>query len=298
MVTNLESCGDGVVQAMEECDDGNLINTDACTTSCAAASCGDGYTWGGNEECDDGNQDNTDACTTSCEAATCGDGYIWIGNESCDDANLDNIDACTNSCAEATCGDGFVWAGNEECDDGNLDNNDGCTPGCLYEYRFVFVSSMMYTGDMGGLVGADLECQQLADDAGVPGIFMAWLSPSLNSDPDDRFTHSNKPYTRVDGVIVADNWNDLTDGTLDNPINLTELGGPAPLGNADCVGVPVWTGTNQFGMFQNYNWTCSGYTSNNGDGAWGRADSTTSSWTQWCAGGPCNSLAPIYCFEQ
>lgn len=70
-----ESCGDGVVDAGEECDDGNMVNDDACTNMCALASCGDGLVQAG-ESCDDGNMDNTDACTTMCQDATCGDGFV------------------------------------------------------------------------------------------------------------------------------------------------------------------------------------------------------------------------------
>ena len=41
----LASCGDGIVQTgVEACDDGNNIDTDACTNSCEAATCGDGIT--------------------------------------------------------------------------------------------------------------------------------------------------------------------------------------------------------------------------------------------------------------
>ncbi len=37
-----EGCGNGVREAGEECDDGNLSDTDACTSECLRARCGDG----------------------------------------------------------------------------------------------------------------------------------------------------------------------------------------------------------------------------------------------------------------
>ncbi|MEZ4449127.1 MAG: DUF4215 domain-containing protein [Nannocystaceae bacterium] len=47
---------DGQVQAgVEECDDGNAVDTDACLSTCVAAKCGDGQVQEGVEECDDGN---------------------------------------------------------------------------------------------------------------------------------------------------------------------------------------------------------------------------------------------------
>ena len=37
----------------------------------------------------------------------------------------------------------------------------------------------------------------------------------------DRFTPSPGPYVRVDGVRVADDWQDLVDGELNAPINVS-----------------------------------------------------------------------------
>ncbi len=60
-------CGDGIDNdPAEECDDGNLVNTDGCTTACLVARCGDGLLYsvaGVPEECDDGNAVSGDGCT-------------------------------------------------------------------------------------------------------------------------------------------------------------------------------------------------------------------------------------------
>jgi cysteine-rich repeat protein len=57
------TCGDGVLGAGEECDQGPA-NSDqgACTTTCALAVCGDGLVHAGVEVCDDGNQTPGDGC--------------------------------------------------------------------------------------------------------------------------------------------------------------------------------------------------------------------------------------------
>src|SRR5262249_4569774 len=68
------------------------------------AVCGNGVLDLG-EACDDGNTDDTDACTSECEAATCGDGFVQAGVEACDDGNEFNDDACTNDCTPPVCGD-------------------------------------------------------------------------------------------------------------------------------------------------------------------------------------------------
>jgi cysteine-rich repeat protein len=123
-------CGDGLLDDKEQsagyCDDGNQLNTDACTNACAVAACGDGYTQAG-EACDDGNQDNTDSCTTTCAAAACGDGYTQAG-EACDDGNQSNTDACTNACELAACGDGYTQDGVEACDGGGYIGSVECGP--------------------------------------------------------------------------------------------------------------------------------------------------------------------------
>jgi cysteine-rich repeat protein len=71
----LPRCGDGITDTGEECDDANLVETDACSSVCELPRCGDGFRQG-TEECDDGNDENTDACTTSCVATRCGDGLV------------------------------------------------------------------------------------------------------------------------------------------------------------------------------------------------------------------------------
>lgn len=60
-------CGNEKVEGDEECDDGNLDNTDSCLNTCLDASCGDGYLWSGVEECDDGNTVSGDGCSSSCK---------------------------------------------------------------------------------------------------------------------------------------------------------------------------------------------------------------------------------------
>jgi len=59
-------CGNSIVELGETCDDGNTINTDACTNVCANAICGDNAIRTGIETCDDGNTVNGDGCSSSC----------------------------------------------------------------------------------------------------------------------------------------------------------------------------------------------------------------------------------------
>ncbi len=131
----LPVCGDGFLKAgFEDCDDGNGDDTDDCTSACEVAICGDGFVHAGVEECDDDNNANDDDCTTACEISICGDGVQAGTDEQCDDGNADNTDACTSTCQNAACGDGFLQAGVEQCDDGNNSNTDACPGSCVPAY--------------------------------------------------------------------------------------------------------------------------------------------------------------------
>jgi cysteine-rich repeat protein len=131
------TCGDGMLDAGEECDDGNLVDEDACRNTCVKASCGDGVIEAGVEACDDGNQADDDACRNTCVAAACGDSVIQVGVEVCDDGAMNgSYDHCAADCSKPgpTCGDSVIDAiGEETCDDGNKVDGDGCSATCKGE---------------------------------------------------------------------------------------------------------------------------------------------------------------------
>jgi len=97
-------CPNNVREGAELCDDGNMIDTDACKNDCtfgaAGPYCGDGMMNGG-EACDDGNVISGDGCEADCtvsvaapSSTTCGDG-IRQGAEECDDATGTCAPDCT-----------------------------------------------------------------------------------------------------------------------------------------------------------------------------------------------------------
>lgn len=65
------TCGDGVQQSGEECDDGNTDSCDGCSAACANEGCGNGVVEC-TEECDEGAANGRDdgACTATCERRT------------------------------------------------------------------------------------------------------------------------------------------------------------------------------------------------------------------------------------
>jgi hypothetical protein len=292
------ACGNGSIEGGETCDGANLGGADCvsvgfenglldCGLDCqfdtsGCGLCGNGVA-DGTELCD-GADGGVETCVTQ--------GYD-SGSLACMPGVCDTYDF--SGCG--TCGNG-IPDGSEDCDDANMIDDDACPNNCQFPQRIVFVSSVMFTGDMGGLLGADAECQALAGAAGLGGTYMAWLSDDMES-PATRMVQSAEPYVRVDGVQVAPNWAGLIDGVLDAPINVTELGGAPPIGNTSCAGggfPTVWTSTASNATSQGS--ACGNFASILGSGRWGRADVTDGSWTSWCVGGTCDWLSPIYCVQQ
>jgi cysteine-rich repeat protein len=62
------SCGNGLVEPGETCDDGNGAAGDGCRATCQTERCGDGVVDTA-EQCDDGNLADGDLCTAGCQIA-------------------------------------------------------------------------------------------------------------------------------------------------------------------------------------------------------------------------------------
>ena len=69
-LTPAGDCGNGVVEAGEQCDDGNLVAGDGCSASCRLEVCGNGIRDAG-EQCDDGNTVSGDGCSAGCRLEGC-----------------------------------------------------------------------------------------------------------------------------------------------------------------------------------------------------------------------------------
>ncbi len=114
------------------------IPFNSCGIGGAQAACGDGNVDAG-EQCDDGNNANGDGCSSTCQTEVpqpiCGNSVVEAG-EACDDGNTANGDGCSSTCQieVPVCGNGFLEAG-EACDDGNNANGDGCSAICEIEVQ-------------------------------------------------------------------------------------------------------------------------------------------------------------------
>ncbi|MDP9001329.1 MAG: DUF4215 domain-containing protein [Myxococcota bacterium] len=128
---NAEVCGNGVVAGTEQCDDGNTVSGDGCSSTCMLEA---GWT------CPVAGQ-------TCKHIKFCGNGILDLV-EQCDDGNMVSGDGCSATCkvepnfvcptpgqpcvSTVKCGDGKVQ-GNETCDDGNTLPGDGCSATCQVE---------------------------------------------------------------------------------------------------------------------------------------------------------------------
>lgn len=141
--------------------------------------------------------------------------------------------------------------------------------------KVVFVTDTISKGNLGGLNGADAICQQEANAAGWSGDFRAWLSDSTTSAA-ERLTQSTEPYFLPNARRVADNWSDLTDGSLQTAINLNARGrAPAQT----CPMTSVWTSTTTSGALSSTN-HCSNWTSDSEVAARGTMSFANGRWTE------------------
>ena len=237
--------------------DGSTGTTSSSTSTSStgpAVMCGDGIL-DEDEQCDDGADNRDDgACTLDCKTAVCGDGLVWAGVEVCDEA-ADNgtlYGGCSPTCTNnQRCGDGVLDIGYEDCDygenngSGEADGDQGpCSNGCTWDARIVFLTSLLYGGDLiqqyiddqhpdedpGGLEAADGLCQERAWAAGMQRwqTFRAWLSDHKLG-PLDRFVIiPARPLVLPNGELIADSLSDLVLNGPGDGIRVDEFGAPLP----------------------------------------------------------------------
>jgi hypothetical protein len=189
----------------------------------------------------------------------------------------------------------------------------------LTQYVVFATSQPGFTGNLGGLTGADQKCQARAAAANPPltGTFKAWLSDSTASAASRVAPmHGMLPYVMVDMTVVASDWAALTDpsGTLlQHMITRDENGNTVPNADSTCMdcsttpctvysGHYVWTDSNDDGSLYDAGQSCQSWASasNADNGSTGSASTmqATQYWSSWCHVQSCDSLASLYCIQQ
>lgn len=134
--------------------------------------------------------------------------------------------------------------------------------GVFGDARRIFVTSTDYQGNLGGVAGADANCQTRADAASLGGTWRALISDST-TDARTRST-SRSTYVNMAGDVVAFGFRDLMlsranvdniHTVLKNTIGFDELGA-ANDGN-------WWNGSDESGRNSGYS-SCNDWTTNSG----------------------------------
>ncbi|MCA2981079.1 MAG: hypothetical protein INH41_31170 [Myxococcaceae bacterium] len=169
--------------------------------------------------------------------------------------------------------------------------------------RVVFVTSATFTGDLGGLAGADARCGALAADAGLPGRFLAFLSTVGDGGlaAPDRFSGA-APWVLLTRdargkLLTPFPSADALRGPPRSPVDQDEAGRVLFLGDKR----QVWTGTLLDGGLDaprpDRDTTCGDWTTSRTTGLYGIIDVPTDKWSGLGAIA-CASDNRLYCFQQ
>jgi hypothetical protein len=155
----------------------------------------------------------------------------------------------------------------------------------------MFTTSKIYTPNLGGLGGADAQCNQLAAAAGLTGNYVAWLS-TTNASAVSRLNGASG-WVRPDGRPVFNSVADLSQNTVFYPPRLDEFGKD--------VGASPWVMTNTkpdgTGNVGAGNSSCSDFNSDTDNGTYllyGVASFSDVTFTSNYGAG-CSSQGRIYC---
>lgn len=174
-----------------------------------------------------------------------------------------------------------------DLDSGTTDTGAGEAEASTKPSYVVFASSGLYTGNLGGIAGADAKCQGLAMAKGFPGTFKAWISVA-GTNAADRITAPG-PWLLPSGAVVATTRAQLVSGNLQSLPNRDENNQALPAAEDR-----VWTATSGTGTYTGPD--CTGWMATGGGGLVGEAAHTNSQWTA-LENEACSEVNRVYCFE-
>jgi cysteine-rich repeat protein len=145
--THVPACGNGALEGIEECDDGNVASSDGCSATCTIEPTdtdGDGQTDADEIACGSDPNDNASLSTDTdgdnipdCVDPDDDNDSVLDGPDNCElvanpgQEDLDN-DGTGDACDPQTCGNADI-EGTETCDDGDQLGGDGCSAVCAVE---------------------------------------------------------------------------------------------------------------------------------------------------------------------
>ncbi len=152
----LSACGDGTVDAGEECDDGNTDDGDCCAADCTFEPQGSTCPEDGNP-CTDHQCDATGTCQTINNSDPCEDGdYCTVGDQ-CSSGACGAGGARDCSASDDDCNDGVCNETTNSCEPQAANENAGCEDG-----QFCTENTTCSGGSCGG--GTSLDCSSVDGD--------------------------------------------------------------------------------------------------------------------------------------
>ena len=165
----------------------------------------------------------------------------------------------------------------------------------LLSPNIIFTTSGLYTGNLGGLSGADAICQSTAQAANLGGTYRAYLSSMQANTPINAPSRmgSASGWVRVDGVPVMNSITQFAVGQVFNAPRLTESG----LDVNQTQFPYAWTGTNAGGTYDSACSQLQAFVPWGGPFGLAMGGIATSTSSTVVAGGTpdCSSMLRLYC---
>jgi len=209
----------------------------------------------------------------------CEDGLVPISCDVPGDRAECDFGSCTDTFHCTDCGNDICMEPENRC---NCPHDCGVVaPGNI------FVTNQTFTGNIGGLSGADKKCQEAAGCAGYRGTWIALLSTETIY-AGERLPKTE--FVNMDGKRVAKNHIDISDGSLINPI-LNEYG--------EETKHVAWTGSYAYPFLIYTEIACNDWTSSAESirGTAGNANMTNFEWMEWNYVQSCAKKASLYCIR-
>jgi hypothetical protein len=157
-------------------------------------------------------------------------------------------------------------------------------------FQEVFATTTVYSGNMGGILNADKECQNLAIAESFSGYWKALLPSADVAVRDRAFVFG--PIRNINGDTVASSYSTFWSNSHSAALNFTQTGGTPPEDR-------TWTGFHGNGA-TNTNGICNGWTSTGSVSNRGDNRDTDQEWAVFNndLNRACNNVYPIFCISQ
>jgi hypothetical protein len=175
------------------------------------------------------------------------------------------------------------------------ESNSGSQDGVADGDHRIFVTSTSYTGNLGGISGANAKCAGHASSVGLTKVYKAILSDST-ADVVNTLQITGGVYlftdnTNITLVVAAGSelWDTDTKDLL-NTVGVDE--------SYNSITATPWTGSDSDGTLAISNDHCTNWTTTATEGQVGSSIITTDAWLEGTADVLCSNSHPIFCISE